>query len=540
MGIGQSKSRTCTFVHSAPNLARSQQRQAVFVAVLLVFALLLFGIGAMRAAQVPDFQNPTSFFTNVASRLLQAQLGVDLNRIQIYPTNQYTPGVHRLLQLTANVYDAATNRDTGTYPFLPTVFRPLFTNDNGAIYITGYVEEPGLGVLSVPMREVSDPNDRAALQRSDMIYGVPIVIGAKKGFPSFNEFGLLNDIKVSRTLRFHRSAPGQPISQTNQAYSLTISNALGIEAWNSYSSAFPRALEIRAAADIACSATIGTNSDAFITGPDGSALRGPNLFVSVSSTTNWPAFTSVSSTASFIVPIFTNYILLTNAAYSFVLNQFLSPGTISTDPANMFTIPDWRINLSSRLRFALVDTAAQRIVDYVSVASSQSPVDITAQLVSGGSCVGGFSGNIGDLFCTNRLFGSSDVHVLPFGLLNQINIAAGNTPVSDSFWITYNGTGGGDRAAETQAFRARITGQDPSVTDFATPFNPLRTIHQNVSWQANDPLVHYLVSDLVDPLSNTKTVTFDIDDSSSPLSDLGPSGSGIRLNPHYRPWAGIP
>jgi hypothetical protein len=258
------------FVRSTPNLLRSHHRQAVSVAALLVLVLLFVPGGASRAAQAPDLQNPTSFFTNVASRLLQAQLGVDLNRIQIYPTNEYTPAVHRVLQLTANVYDAATNRDNGPYPYLPTVFRPLFTNDSGTIYINRYVEEPGLGILSVPMRDLASADDRAVLQTTDMVYGVPIVIGAKKGFPNFNEFGLLNDIRVARTLTFHRNAAGQTIVRTNQSYTLSISNALGIEAWNSYTSAFPRTLQLRTAADIACSVTIGTNSTAFVTGPDGS------------------------------------------------------------------------------------------------------------------------------------------------------------------------------------------------------------------------------------------------------------------------------
>ncbi|HKW28364.1 MAG TPA: hypothetical protein VJT54_03445, partial [Verrucomicrobiae bacterium] len=49
-----------------------------------------------------DTACPLGFFTNVASRLLSARMNVDLTRIQIYPTNQYTPAVHRLLQVAAN------------------------------------------------------------------------------------------------------------------------------------------------------------------------------------------------------------------------------------------------------------------------------------------------------------------------------------------------------------------------------------------------------------------------------------------------------
>lgn len=50
--------------------------------------------------------DPTAFFTNVAARLLRSELRFDLNRIEVYPTNRYDPVVHRLLQITANIYDA--------------------------------------------------------------------------------------------------------------------------------------------------------------------------------------------------------------------------------------------------------------------------------------------------------------------------------------------------------------------------------------------------------------------------------------------------
>ncbi len=66
-------------------------------------------IGTALAGPITT-DNPVGFFTNVASRLLSAELNVDLHHIQIYPTNQYTPAVHRLLQVTANIYDATTNR----------------------------------------------------------------------------------------------------------------------------------------------------------------------------------------------------------------------------------------------------------------------------------------------------------------------------------------------------------------------------------------------------------------------------------------------
>ena len=84
----------------------------------LVCWLCLTGLAA-HAGPLVNTDSPIGFFTNVANRLLQSQLGLSLNHIQVFPTNQYTPAVHRLLQVTANLYDATTNRPDTDYPYLP-------------------------------------------------------------------------------------------------------------------------------------------------------------------------------------------------------------------------------------------------------------------------------------------------------------------------------------------------------------------------------------------------------------------------------------
>jgi len=468
----------------------------------------------------------------VAARLLQSELAVDLNRIQIYPTNQYTPSVHRLLQVTANVYDAATNRTLTDYPFVPSVFRPLFTNDGGAIYICGYAEETGTNLLNATMQDVADSADRAALQTMDMVYGVPAIVGAKKGWPNFNEFGLQNDITVSRTLVFHRV--GSTLN-TNQVYKVAISNAFGIEAWNSYSATFPRPLAMMASVDVILSVTnpLGT-----IIGPDGLALS--NAFsvsvVTNIAATNWTGFKSPNFAISFVVPLVTNYLFLTNSSYLFSQNAF----TTGTDPINTFPNLQFSVNMDARVRFALVDASANRIVDYVNLSASEDTLSLGDLLKrnsdgSDATCDGNFNGEIGSLFCTNRLMGSAFVFVPTYGILNQFGISMGTIQVSEAFWNTYDAQVA-DRAASINQFRNRILGAD-TTTDFATPFSPKRTIHHYISWQANDPLVHDLVADLVDLASGAKTVTFDQDVLQGAIPHLG---SPLPLNPHYRPWGGNP
>src|SRR5689334_12193622 len=100
--------------------------------LLTVFAMGL--AGTAQAGSHLDNTDPVGFFTNLASRLLQSELNLDLTRIQIWPTNQYTPAVHRLLQVSANIYEATTNRFNDAYPHLPTVFRPRFANEGGIVY----------------------------------------------------------------------------------------------------------------------------------------------------------------------------------------------------------------------------------------------------------------------------------------------------------------------------------------------------------------------------------------------------------------------
>lgn len=511
------------------------QKLPSFCTVLLLASLAILSGGRVEAAQPINLDSPIGFFTNVASRLLRSDLGVDLNRIQIYPTNQYTPSVHRLLQVTANVYDAATNRPISDYPFVPSVFRPLFTNDGGAIYICGYAEETGTNLLNATMRDVEDAENRAALQREDMVYGVPAIIGAKKGWPNFNEFGLQSDITVSRRLNFHRIAPGASVFTTNQVYTVGISNAFGVEAWNSYGATFSRPLKMCVELDLFMSVT---NAAGVPIGPDGLALS--NVY-SVSVATNipansWAGFTSITSAAPFIVPVFTNYWFLTNASYVFSQNAF----TNGSDPVNLFPVLQLWVNLKTRVRFALIDEDLDRIVDYVNLRSSENPIDIADllkrnnQLIDA-ACDGSFNQEIGSVFCTNRAMGLPSLSVPTYGVLNHFGISMGIWQVTDGFWRLYNADLN-ERLVAINTFRQNIITANGAI-DFSTPFNPRRIIHHYISWQANDPLVHYQDQDLSDLLSGFRPITFDQDTTGNALKNIGGTQP---LNGHYRPWGGNP
>ena len=293
--------------------------------VFLALVLCLASGSHVAASQRPDLSTPVSFFTNVANYLLRSELGVSSDRISLYPTNNYTPAVHRLLQLSANLYDATTNRAETGYPYLPSVFRPVFATSSNEVYIAGYEEVTNTDVLTVSYRDISDPTQRSALAPHDMVIGVPVIIGAKKGLPNFNEFALQQDLTVMRRMILHRSSPGMPVTTTNQTYVLSVSNFFGINAWNSYASNFPRSVSVEANLEVRN--TITDQQGDPIAGPNGSSLSNRAVLTLSTNLSSWPAYRgSASAFGFFTMPLVQNY-WLTNSAYSFVLNQFLAPGT---------------------------------------------------------------------------------------------------------------------------------------------------------------------------------------------------------------------
>ncbi|MCX6916717.1 MAG: hypothetical protein NT167_27345 [Verrucomicrobia bacterium] len=190
---------------------------------------------------------PKQFFTNAAIRLLanagftvgdpryatnilvtnyvNGVLSTNLH-IPLWPTNFYTPSVHRLLQLAANIYDASTNRTFGVLTAtngFPSVFRPIFTslNSGNQIFIAGY-EEVGAAsdFLYLPVLDPALPGDRKKLGREDqMVWGVPLVIGARKGLPNFNKFSSMRSTRClwSALPICSASRPGIPTPQLSPA-----------------------------------------------------------------------------------------------------------------------------------------------------------------------------------------------------------------------------------------------------------------------------------------------------------------------------------
>ena len=520
---------------------------------LSVLGLLMVIVGMASAKPIIKTDNPTEFFTNVASRLLSAQLNLDLKRIQIYPVDQYTPSVHRLLQVTANLYDATTNRTATGYPFLPSVFRPLFRSaTNGDILIAGYREVQDASMVNdgtAPvMVDLESSPDRSLIppvgtpfgtndESEPMVYGVPLVVGAKKGYPNFNEFAMQTAVTVLRRLEFRRDLANSVINETNQMYIVGISNVVGVEFWNSYTNAFPRDLQMIVVAEVTM---ILTNEF---------GLLASNHF-SLGNVTNIPAngfagFTNpfVLQNPSFRVPLDNALTLLPLSIWRpDQVPEFISASPMFDRNAG-FPVPHWWVTLRERLRCVLVDTSVlpNRIVDYVNLSRTEDTVEIAGTLMSrGGACGVVLPDGTGNPWCTNRINNSVSYMTPTYGILNQIFAGRAGRFSLSPFPYILDLSSGPTLHLAIDNFRMQfdlnpIFPEDQGkifvrTNVFCAPLDPSTTIYLHTSWQANDPLVHYMAEDLV--YQRLQYVDFASD--YPPLNNLG------IINKRYEPWGGSP
>lgn len=294
------------------------------------------------ATEAPSFAgpitaaDPNSFFTTVASRLLASEMNLNLAQIEIYPTNQYTPAVHRLLQVTANVYDATSTN------YFPTVYRPLFTVDAfGDVFVSGYTNVP---CVSDPS-ELAPPIDAVVLASTpDLpanvatnVYGAPWIIAARKGFPTFNEFVEEHIVGMTRRLQVTRNINTSTITGTNQMYLMSLNTSGGLDFWNSYTNNFmdPVTVEYRVITWLSLTNSDVTNYPGGNVPQYPSPPSGPVMAFAVSNSisfTGWPGAApwvdGQPNANSFYIPLyFTNFMNVSNSVYRTPYAS-LTPGTL--------------------------------------------------------------------------------------------------------------------------------------------------------------------------------------------------------------------
>lgn len=490
-------------------------------------------------------ESPLGFFTNLAARLLQTELNLELTHIQVHPTNQYTPAVHRLLQVTANLHDATTNRYNLSPPYLPSVFRPIFRRQGNEVFISGYQEVNATSgwsdpVFALPLN-LSNPADLSSLldgaDSAVNVYGVPWIIGTKKGFPNFNEFAMSSTFQLARQLEIERTSTAQRgmNGTLRMKYILSLTNVLGIELWNSYTNDFPRDLEIAVQLDMTM---VLTNDDGMAPYELHTPMAAARIFAIPA--ISWSGY-ELSRTNSFFIPLLTNVAFLPQSTYLMATKTFSQSPNLPFEDGQGFPYPRWGFSSTNRVRAIIRDSVSGRIIDYVQLDGMDGQRDLSEEIRTGGYDAPNDDPNLSRwnrrMWITNR----SPTIALPYqGITNQLLASIGsygnNPPATE--WQDY-GTFGGPIGSTVQslieAFRLFYLGL-PGNTNLVAqvPFIPIARYKQYLAWQANDPLTHCLTADLayVDWSNGVQFVSLKL-----PLPI--PTNIGY-LNNRYRPWGGNP
>lgn len=515
----------------------------------LAFLLLALIVPAASAGSL-DTTNPVSFFTNLAGRLLKMELNLDLHRLQIHPTNQYTPAVHRLLQVTANLYDAVNPTNDAFGP-LPTVFRPRFKTEGDTVFIESYEEVVSFdpAELSPPPLDLNFSNAVTFVKSNSLIFGVPFVLGARKRLPNFNEFTSESVVQITRKLELRKSGPGSGamINQTNQMFIIGISNGFGAEFWNSYASNYTRPVEV--AAFNWCLIEL-TNDYGFVHRTNLTAAG--QIFIPSGTNDSWPGWNpSRSADGSLLVPLRSNHIVIPYSVYSQVSHTFMGfTDTFETTPTTpvRLPLPRWGLTITNRVVAFIRDSATGRLLDYVQLDRMVGHRAVTEEMAQSPTALD-FAG----LWATN-FNGSGYLSGGP-GVRNQIMISAGEDTQAGQGdgWQNYGiqQPSGATKYQAIAKFRAfftpnnQATFTDPksgilysgsnSSLQAVAPFSP--TWKQSVSMvlQANDPLVHYTAGDMEYlELSGVPTHWNPPSTNWTTLVNLG------RVSERYRPWGGNP
>jgi len=483
---------------------------------------------------------PLDFFTNAADKMIRtytaawygANNAFSLTNIPVFVNGYfvYSPAVNRLLQLAANMYEATTNS------IYPNMYRPYFSTRQGTnVYISGFtlVNPVDASILTIPI----DLTDAGALAQvtaapphQPNVYGVPWIIGARKGFPNFNQIAVNNLFEITRRLKVSRQHLSDPVSTYTyqQQYLLAVSNAVAVEVWNSYRTNYNAPVQISVWNDLSYTLT---NSDGYVAPP----TRYAKAFIYT--TNQWAGYgpNTLPAANSFVVPMVTNYAIIGNLVYSHASKTFLQTGTSTTfEPVSPAI--NWGVSITNRLRVIIQESASGRVLDYVQLNGLTSARDLNSDVAQ-------ITGSTIDKQLWDPTTGTGN------GLMNginfQLNASQGNNALSSVDWNYYgvDQAQGNTKQWEIDNYRAffhlaQLYGNNINNTNLTqqVPFAPTLEMTRPISWQANDPLVHYTASDL-----------FDTANANTPQLVKPPGGVITNLfknigslNSRYSPWYGNP
>lgn len=329
-------------------------------------------------------------------------------------------------------------------------------------------------------------------------------------------------------------------------FSLNLSNRFGVECWNSYRSNYTDQINIYVTDALTMTLTNDENNFSYTTN---------FFFTTLLQTNNWQGFIPMVypllAPGSFLTnSLTTNFTAIPVSLYRFnggapfLTTSLNLPFETNDTGFGIVPQPHWGLIMTNNLRVIMVDTSDPnnwRVIDYVQLGGPYGSRDLFTEIQRGYDTVnGGMNTGYNDLWDTNL------IEEMPLGIAWQFIVSQGmGTPTySSSKW------GRDQKSAYDQinAFRAFTMGSayteltysgyvpdlnliGMAMTNYAMqmPYTPSALVVQDITWQANDPLVHYLASDMINPTASNGLQIF-----------LNWPGNLGRLNQHYQPWGGNP
>jgi len=433
----------------------------------------------------PAFPLSIPVFKNGTTLLLS-------NNIVLGPL--YSARIHQILQQAANILDAMSGSKTGEkFPFYPTVFRPRCKYENGVVYIKDFrrvevdvpFEKPDT-IWKRPWRAL--PVDAAQVDYDDNVYGVPFIIGARNGFPNFNEVAYQTVAMATRRLMFRKEPAATSFSKVEQNMHLEIKNQFGIEVWNSSTNDYPQIGDNRRVGLFFANRinTVITNNGVLI---GSAAIRQPTETYA----TNGALFAGFTPTkrllsGKFSVPPIHDQLVLTWT------------NSISPPEPGGFT-NRWTVTVTNNIRFFMVETNAsgqEVIIDAVSLGGLRAHFDLGAEWTRNLRIQNqyGLPPETAKATVAGLWNGRRTTNGYSEGINNQIRASSEVNETGRSDWMDYSA----DASKQTEVNSFKTFYDSPNLTPLAierdAPFTPYRLMVYSNYWRANDPLVHYTADDL--------------------------------------------
>ena len=410
----------------------------------------------------------------------------------------------------------------------------------GNVFIDGYTQIDTVNfptASSDPSNPLYTPVDISALVASTNIpagggpgaqglnninvYGVPWIIGAKKGFPSFNQLYMINNAQVARKLQVNRypSASGNSYTfTTNEMFLMGITNTVGMSCWNSYNSNY---VSVSGNITVYMQDTMRmkmTNSTLVF--PNNNPV--PLVFTNIQNFPVWPGsswdFTKIPPTTDpvennpgFVSVLFSN-VFMPTSYYRTQTQNWYPIGTIDPSP------DDWEVNVVTNYLFpqsglTTINYAqafildGNKVIDYVQFAGPNVSRNIAADLADPNYPD---SSGVHYMWSTNSSIKNSLAAPPAFGEYNQILLSRGiggiTAPPGPGAWTSVPSPGGSSPGAQ-QAFFNGFWNFSDSYTylevlysnlesTVQAPYTPSKPMPYFTNWVANDPMVHFLSSDL--------------------------------------------